>query len=96
MIFILVLLILFAAGSTGKISETTIYSISPRLQAFSDWLLKYMVSGNLDTIFPDVIHNYGPLVEELWSDAAIQATNNRRNELKMLPRSATYFLDRVR
>ncbi|XP_057748395.1 extra-large guanine nucleotide-binding protein 1-like [Arachis stenosperma] len=81
--------------NSGEIIETTNYSISPRLQGFSDWLIKYMVSGNLDTIFRDIIQNYGPMVEELWSDPAIQATYNRRHELKLLPRNATYFLDRA-
>ncbi|MED6168372.1 Extra-large guanine nucleotide-binding protein 2 [Stylosanthes scabra] len=81
--------------NSGEIIETNSYSVSPRLQGFSDWLIKYMVSGNLDAIFPDIIQNYGPMVEELWSDPAIQATYNRRHELKLLPRNAAYFLDRA-
>ncbi|KAF7810934.1 extra-large guanine nucleotide-binding protein 1-like [Senna tora] len=85
-----------ATGNTDEITDTTtIYSIGSRLKDFSDRLLKYMVSGNLDAIFPDSTWECASLVEELWSDAAIQATYNRRNELEMLPRGASYFLDRA-
>ncbi|TKY67504.1 Extra-large guanine nucleotide-binding protein 1 [Spatholobus suberectus] len=80
-----------SSGISGEIIDTTTYSIGQRLKAFSEWLLKYMVSGNLEAIFPAAAREYAPLVEELWRDAAIQATYNRRNEIKNLPRSASYF-----
>ncbi|GMP38112.1 hypothetical protein CsSME_00009491 [Camellia sinensis var. sinensis] len=83
------------SGSGGQIDEKNIYSINPRLKAFSDWLLQEMISGNLEVIFPAASHAYAPVVEELWKDRALQATYNRRNEICMLPKVANYFLDRA-
>ncbi|XWS40365.1 hypothetical protein CRYUN_Cryun18bG0134900 [Craigia yunnanensis] len=84
-----------SSGSASQIDGKTKYSISPRLKAFSDWLVQVMVSGNLEVIFPAATREYAPFIWELWNDAAFQATYSRRHELEMLPRVATYFLERA-
>ncbi|GMH23555.1 hypothetical protein Nepgr_025398 [Nepenthes gracilis] len=81
------------SGTTSKDNEN-IYSIGPKLKAFANWLVDVMVSGNLDVIFPAAAREYARYVEELWKDAAIQATYSRRNELE-LPTVASYFLERA-
>ncbi|KAG8384488.1 hypothetical protein BUALT_Bualt04G0122900 [Buddleja alternifolia] len=83
------------AGNVNANGEETLYSICPRLKAFSDWLLKIMASGTLEAIFPAASREYAPIVEELWGNAAFQATYKRRSELETLPSIASYFLERA-
>lgn len=84
-----------ATGYSNQIEERNIYAISPRLKAFSDWLLQVRMAGNLEIIFPAATREYAPRIEELVKDSGFRAACNRRNELFALPRVANYFLDRV-
>ncbi|KAI3446051.1 hypothetical protein Pfo_002716 [Paulownia fortunei] len=84
-----------SAGNSDQVEEKNVFSFSPRLEAFSSWLLQVMMSGNLEAIFPAATREYSPLVEELWKDKAFQAIYKRRNELHIPPRVANYFLDRA-
>lgn len=84
-----------STGNGVADDEKTIYSIPPRLKTFSDWLLKTMVAGNLEDIFPAATREYAPVVEELWNHPAMQATYKRRNELEMLPGVSSYFLEQA-
>ncbi|KAL6551684.1 hypothetical protein OROGR_007838 [Orobanche gracilis] len=81
------------AGHVDGNDEETPYSITPRLKAFSDWLLKIMASGTLEAIFPAASREYAPLIEELLSSSAFRATYKRRRELESLPGVASYFLE---
>lgn len=72
-----------------KIQDKSEYTIGPGLRTFSDRLMEGMVSHNLD-----ITQEYVSYVEELWNDAAIQATYSRRDELD-LPGAAGYFLDKA-
>ncbi|KZV42406.1 extra-large guanine nucleotide-binding protein 1-like [Dorcoceras hygrometricum] len=80
---------------SDQVVEENIYSLSPKLKAFANWLLKVTMSGNLEAIFPAATREYSPLVTELWKDKAFQATYRRRSELDMPPTAANYFLDRA-
>lgn len=82
-------------GNSDVGDEKSKFSLHPRLKSFSDWVLKNMISGNLEAVFPAASREYAPLVEELWNDPAIKATYKRRSELEMLPSVASYFLERV-
>ncbi|XP_024974531.1 extra-large guanine nucleotide-binding protein 1-like [Cynara cardunculus var. scolymus] len=84
-----------STGNSDMNNEKTIYSICPRLKAFSDWLLKTMVAGNMEAVFPVASREYAPVVEELWNHPAVQATYKRRNKLEMLPSISGYFLEQA-
>ncbi|KAK9129992.1 hypothetical protein Sjap_010479 [Stephania japonica] len=73
----------------------SIFSVSPKLKAFSEWLFKIVVSGNLEVIFPAANADYAPLVKELWKDSAIQASFRKARDLGLLEGAAEYFLQRV-
>lgn len=65
------------------------------MEAFSNWLVQIMISGNLEVKIPALIRELSPLTEQLLKDKAFKAIYRRRKRLPMLPRDATYVLDRV-
>ncbi|KAL2927544.1 Extra-large guanine nucleotide-binding protein 1 [Bienertia sinuspersici] len=82
------------SDSVSELPGMTKYSVGKKVKVFSDWLIDAIVSSNPDINFPAASPEFASCVEELWNDAAIQATYSRLDELE-LPRVARYFLDRA-
>lgn len=75
--------------------KENIYSMDSRLRNTAEWFSQIIANGTLDTFFPMAAREYAPVIADLWSDSAIQATFCRKAELHMLPDVAKFFLDRV-
>ncbi|CAM8997582.1 unnamed protein product [Rhodiola kirilowii] len=83
------------SGDVQQSDVKTVYTLGGRLEDISNWLVSIMLSGDLEAIFPASTREYSQYVEELWKHAAVKATYKRRSEIEMLPRIASYFLDRA-
>ncbi|XP_042480158.1 extra-large guanine nucleotide-binding protein 3-like [Macadamia integrifolia] len=84
------------SGETGTDEhKQCIYSINEKLKHFSHKILETMAMENLEAFFASAIHEYAPVVDEVWRDPAIQETYKRRDELHFVPDVANYFLDRA-
>ncbi|KAL1557137.1 non-specific serine/threonine protein kinase [Salvia divinorum] len=84
-----------SSGNSDQDDETNAFSLPPNLEAFSNWLVQIMFSGRVEVIIPALVRELAPLTEQLWKGNAFQAIYRQGKKLHMLPRDATYFLDRA-
>ncbi|KAH6774604.1 hypothetical protein C2S51_013008 [Perilla frutescens var. frutescens] len=78
-----------------RLKKTSTFSFPSNLEAFSNWLVQIMISGNLEVIIPSLAIELSPLIEQLWKDKDFQAIYRLRDKLPTLPKDATYVLDRA-
>ncbi|PIN03674.1 G-protein alpha subunit (small G protein superfamily) [Handroanthus impetiginosus] len=72
-----------------------IHSFSPRLKAFSDWILKSVESGRMGVFSASFIEATAPFMEELLRSPAFQRMVIRRSESQRVNSFADYFLERA-